>query len=57
MDNPTVVSAQEGAYLPDDDLVLGLYWQGSARAYPVRMIKYHHIVNDTVAGRPVLITY
>ena len=24
---------------------------------PVRMLSYHHIVNDTVAGQPVLITY
>ena len=44
-------------YLPAEDLILGLQLLGEARAYPVRMLTYHHIVNDTVSGRPVLITY
>ena len=51
------LSASDGDYLPDADLVLGLDLMGQARAYPVRMMGYHHIVNDTVAGQPVLITY
>ncbi len=42
---------------PNKDLVLGLEWMGEARAYPIRMLIYHHIVNDTVADRPLLITY
>ena len=57
LDTPIFLTAEEGAYLPDDDLVLGLEWMGEARAYPVRMVTYHHIVNDVVAGRPILITY
>ena len=57
LDNPVLLTAQEATYLPDDDLVLGLEWQGEARAYPIRMLRYHHIVNDTVAGQPLLITY
>ena len=43
--------------MADEDLVLGLEWAGEARAYPINMIWFHHIVNDTVAGRPILITY
>ena len=57
LDNPQLLPAQEATYLPDDALVLGLEWDGEARAYPVRMLRFHHIVNDTVAGRPFLITY
>ena len=57
LDTPVFLTAEGGAYLPDDDLVLGLEWMGEARAYPVRMVTYHHIVNDVVAGRPILITY
>lgn len=38
-------------------LVLGVVLDGDARAYPVRFIGYHHQVRDTVAGRPVLVTY
>ena len=57
LDQPAFLAASESSYLPDGDLVLGLEWLGEARAYPIRMLTYHHIVNDTVAGRPVLITY
>jgi len=28
-----------------------------ARAYPIREIAYHHIVNDVVNGVPVCVTY
>ena len=57
LDDPLFLTAQEGSYLLADDLVLGLEWEGEARAYPVRMLRFHHLVNDTVAGRPLLITY
>ena len=30
---------------------------GEARAYPISQIEYHHIVNDTIAGEPYLVTY
>jgi hypothetical protein len=57
LDQPVFLAASESGYLPRGDLVLGLEWLGEARAYPIRMLTYHHIVNDTVAGRPLLITY
>lgn len=57
LDNPKVLKAQEATHLADDELILGLEWKGEARAYPVRMLRYHHIVNDTLAGRPFLVTY
>ena len=57
LDSPEVLWGEEAGYLSDDELVLGLEWEGQARAYPVRMIKYHHVVNDSVDGRPILITY
>ena len=57
LDQPAFLTTNESGYLPDEDLVLGLEWMGEARAYPIRMLTYHHIVNDTVAGRPLLVTY
>jgi hypothetical protein len=30
---------------------------GIARAYPIRSISYHHVVNDTVGGVPIVATY
>ncbi len=57
LDNPALLSGGEADFLLDDDLVLGIEWEGVTHAYPVRMLRYHHIVNDTIAGRPFLITY
>jgi hypothetical protein len=37
--------------------VLSLIIQGDARAYPLRMLLWHEIVNDTVGGVPVLVSY
>lgn len=57
LDDPAFLTAAEATYLQPQELVLGLEWAGQARAYPIRMLHYHHIVNDIVDGRPVLITY
>jgi hypothetical protein len=40
-----------------DRLVVGIEVDGEARAYPLQVIGYHHQVRDTVAGRPVLVSY
>lgn len=58
IDNPKFVSAVEADnFLKDDDPVLGLSYKGVARAYPHRIMNWHEIVNDTVAGDPILVTY
>jgi hypothetical protein len=41
----------------DDSIVLGIEHNGEARAYPIRFLVYHHQVQDTVGGRPVIVTY
>ena len=38
-------------------LVIGITINGQARAYPIEIIGYHHLVPDTVGGQPVLVTY
>ncbi len=38
-------------------LVLGVVNNGEAKAYPIRFLGYHHQVQDTVGGKPVLVTY
>jgi len=55
--------AQPGFLKADDvkldasEMVLALDFNGDARAYPVREMAYHHIVNDVVGGVPVAVTY
>ena len=38
-------------------LVLGIADGGESRAYPIQYIGYHHQVLDTLAGKPVIVTY
>ena len=57
LDDPPHIAAPDADHLSDDTLVLGLEWQGEARAYPVHMIRSPHIVNETVGGRHLLVTY
>ena len=40
-----------------NDPVITLEINGDARAYPLRIMMYHEIVNDVVGGRPVAVTY
>jgi hypothetical protein len=37
--------------------VIAIKLGGYARAYPIRVISYHHIVNDVLAGVPIVATY
>lgn len=45
------------AALQPDDMVLVVRQGGEARAYPVRMMAYHHLVNDVLNGVAILPTY
>ena len=57
LDNPDFIAGDEAGFLDPEDLVLGLTIAGESRAYPISMMTYHHIVNDTIGGRPILITF
>jgi len=43
--------------LKDSSVVLGIEFNGEAKAYPLRFITYHHQVQDTIGGKPMIITY
>lgn len=47
----------DGSYLQDGDVVFGVEIDGEARAYPQRVLVWHEIVNDSVAGTNVSVTY
>lgn len=56
-DDPQTVDADHADFLWPTDEVFGLLVAGHARAYPVRMLCYHHVVNDRIADRPIAVTY
>jgi hypothetical protein len=43
--------------LDASEMVLTLNFNNDARAYPIREMAYHHILNDIVGGVPVAVTY
>ena len=54
--DPKFLGARESD-LPDDELVIGLNINGDARAYPAGLLYHREMVNDTVGGVPVLVTW
>ena len=45
--------AKAAAWMQPEEQVLGLSVNGDNRAYPIRMLSRHEIVNDVVGGEPV----
>jgi hypothetical protein len=45
------------ARLGDKETVMAVQIGPEARAYPIVQMAYHHILNDTVAGVPIVVTY
>ncbi|MFT3681892.1 MAG: DUF3179 domain-containing (seleno)protein [Ferruginibacter sp.] len=46
-----------GNKVDSNRLVIGVVNNGEAKAYPIRFLGYHHQVQDTVGGKPLLVTY
>jgi len=48
---------ERGKLLVPDDRVIGVLFGGEARAYPLRLMRWHEVVNDVVGGEPIAVTY
>ncbi len=57
IDDPRFLHTDEVDFLDDREPVLALTIGEDARAYPVQVVIWHEIVNDTVGGVPVAVTY
>ena len=56
--DPEFVSVDDAdEWMDPDELVLGLSINGDSRAYSVPMLSSHEIVNDTVGGRKIAVTW
>jgi hypothetical protein len=55
--NAAYVKASDAAFVGDTDMVMAIERNGEAVAYPIRLMAYHHIVQDTVGGTPLVATY
>ncbi len=57
IDEARFATVADASFLEPEHLVLGVSIGGEAKAYPVAMMTYHHIVNDRLAGEPFVATY
>ena len=54
---PNFVDASEVNNLKKEDLVLAIYVSGEAKAYPLKILNWHEVVNDKVSGLPIAVTW
>lgn len=57
VDDPTFLRVDDVDFVEDGEAVLVLEIDGDARAYPVQIMTWHEIVNDTVGGTPVTVSF
>jgi Protein of unknown function (DUF3179) len=57
LDHPAHIAAAAADYLDDDNVVVGVFVDGEARAYPKRILAWHELALDRVGGRELTIVY
>lgn len=57
LESPEFVPVGEAVHLRDADRVLELDVGGDARAYPLYLLDGHEVVNDTVGGQALVVTW
>ena len=41
----------------NERLIIGVTYQGQAKAYPIQYLGYHHQVRDSIGNKPIMVTY
>lgn len=57
LDDPKLIDADAAGYMIDSDLVFGVSINGDVRAYPLRVMGWHEMFNETIGGVPVALAY
>jgi hypothetical protein len=59
INQPEMLSPGDTGYPRDNsgEGVIGLSIDGDTRAYPIRLLSYHEVVNDRVGGQDVAVVY
>lgn len=57
MPQPGWVEIGRADHVEDNDMVMGVHIGEEFKAYPVRILAYHHLVNDILGGEPLVVTY
>lgn len=57
IDAPQFVNGKELNFLKEDDYVIGITNDSISKAYPLRIMSYHEVVNDSIGDLPIIVTY
>ena len=57
IDNPKFLSVQNAGFMSADEQVIGVEINGEAKAYPLKILTWHEIVNDSLGGEPIVVSY
>ncbi len=57
IDKPHFITAKKASFMRADELVIGVHFNGITKAYPVRILNWHEIVNDHFEQQRIVITY
>ena len=54
---PKFVSAQKADYMNPGDLIIGVVVAGQSRAYPIKILNWHEVVNDRLDDSAFVVTF
>ena len=54
---PYFVKPGQAAFLDRSDHVIGVRIGNESRAYPIKILNWHEVVNDTLSGVPIVVTF
>ncbi len=58
LNNPQFVSAQQGdKFLMSWDRILGVEYNGVAKAYPIKILNWHEVVNDRIGNKAIAVSW
>jgi hypothetical protein len=57
LSDPKLIKPEIAEYLEPTDRVVGIKLNGQSRAYPIAILNWHEIVNDTIDGQRFAVTY
>jgi hypothetical protein len=54
---PKFVTPAEAEFLNPDDKVIGVELGQQSRAYSIKILNWHEVVNDDIDGNPIVVTF
>ena len=54
---PVFINRNQADFLSPDDQVIGVKVGNQTKAYPIKILNWHEVVNDTMNGLPIVVTF